>query len=148
MWANNIKPKEKERRGEELDRQAARGGKVEEEMHNSFMRWPKGICIFHGTLALACSLAPLRVDRHGVWPKTDRGQSGTFGRSVRDPFLTWSPRSGNGAERNSLSCQQLPMRSRGISDISRLSSSPMPPLARPQEVHLSEQSQRAPHCVV
>ena len=90
MWANNIKPKEKERqeRGEELDRQAARGGKVEEEMHNSFMRWPKGICIFHGTLALACSLAPLRVDRHGVWPKTDRGQSGTFGRSVRDPFLT------------------------------------------------------------
>ena len=82
VWANNIKPKElerrrrrrrRERRREEPDgqtdrqtRRRQRRGKVEEEMHNSFMRWPKGICIFHGTLS--CYV----VDRQGSWPKTDK----------------------------------------------------------------------------
>ena len=47
-------------------RRRQRRGKVEEEMHNSFMRWPKGICIFHGTLS--CYV----VDRQGSWPKTDK----------------------------------------------------------------------------
>ena len=59
VWANNIKPKELERRRRGEERRGGdrrRRGKVEEEMHNSFMRWPKGICIFHGTLHLALSL--------------------------------------------------------------------------------------------
>ena len=85
VWANNIKPKElerqrrgEERRGEEPDRQQ-RGGKVEEEMHNSFMRWPKGICIFHGTLSLARPLSCYVVDRRAVEP----GQRDTDGDTQR-----------------------------------------------------------------
>ena len=116
-------------------------------MHNSFMRWPKGICIFHGTLPRSLALL---LDRHAAWPKTgrqtDRGTTRHFWPmmvtalwSVGDLSLTWASQ---GTARRRLQFSNrlriaAPCGSTGISDISRLSRiplrSPHPPTHFPKK---------------